>query len=248
MTAIDKVINIAKNEVGYMEKASNKDLYDKTANAGSNNYTKYWDELYPSLQAQPWCAIFVTWIFVKAFGEDTAKKLLKVYPFTYCPSMAKCFELNANPKKGDIVLFYRKGEFAHTGIVTKVEGDKFYTIEGNTSAGSTIIPNGGEVCNKSYYNSNLPGTKFVTPDYSIVKNIDIEKINEFMQLIEKLENKLGVAETYDTIDDVPDWAKSNIKDLIDRGYLKGDGSSLNLNKDFLKILVILDRTINKGGK
>ena len=246
MTAIDKVINIARNEVGYMEKASNNNLYDKTANAGSANYTKYWDELYPSLQAQPWCAIFVTWVFVKAFGKDNATKLLKVYPFTYCPSMAKCFTLNANPKKGDIVLFYRNGEFAHTGIVTKVDGDKFYTIEGNTSAGSQIIPNGGEVCEKSYYNSKLPGTKFVTPDYSSVDNEIMEAINNIKQIISRINKFIEINDIiYNKIEEVPDWAKSNIEDLIDRGYLKGDGTGLNLNNDLLKILVIIDRTINR---
>ena len=35
------VIAIALAEVGYKEKASNSQLDDKTANAGSNNYTKY---------------------------------------------------------------------------------------------------------------------------------------------------------------------------------------------------------------
>lgn len=71
----------------------------------------------------------------------------------------------------DVVIFYRNGTFAHTGLVTKVEGDKFYTIEGNTSGGSSIVPNGGGVYAKSYYNSNLPGTKFCRPDYSIVTSI-----------------------------------------------------------------------------
>ena len=42
MSAADKVIEIAENEVGYLEKASNSNLYEKNANAGSNNYTKYW--------------------------------------------------------------------------------------------------------------------------------------------------------------------------------------------------------------
>lgn len=37
----DRVIEVAKAEVGYKEKASNSNLDDKTANAGSNNYTKY---------------------------------------------------------------------------------------------------------------------------------------------------------------------------------------------------------------
>ena len=41
-----------------------------------------------------------------------------------------------------------------------------YTIEGNTSAGEQVIPNGGAVCKKSYrlYNSRIAG--YGRPDYS----------------------------------------------------------------------------------
>lgn len=170
MNAIDKLIQIAKNEIGYLEKASNSQLDSKTANAGSNNYTKYWRDVKPSYQGQPWCAGFVSWCFMKAFGQEKAKELLKHWPYVYCPTMADLFTLNSNPKVGDIVIFYRNGVFAHTGIVIKVSGDQFWTVEGNTSGGSTIIANGGGVCQKSYYNSNLPGTKFCTPNYSLVKN------------------------------------------------------------------------------
>ena len=170
MNAIDKLIQIAKNEIGYLEKASNSQLDSKTANAGENNYTKYWRDIKPDYQGQPWCAAFISWCFMKAFGLDNAKKLLKHWPYVYCPTMADLFTLNANPKIGDIVIFKRNGEFAHTGIVIKVSGDRFWTVEGNTSGGSTIIANGGGVCQKSYYNSNLPGTKFCTPNYSLVKD------------------------------------------------------------------------------
>lgn len=169
--AIKKVIDIAKGELGYLEKRSNYNLDDKTANAGQNNYTKYWADIKPSYQGQPWCAAYVTWILVQAFGVDMATKLLKHYPFVYCPTLGSLFKLNSNPKVGDIVLFYRNGTFAHTGIVTGVNGDYFTTNEGNTSGGSTIIANGGGVCQKGYYNSNLPGTKFVTLDWSIVADL-----------------------------------------------------------------------------
>ena len=169
--AIDALIACAENEVGYLEKKSNSQLDDKTANAGYNNYTKYWRDVYPQYQAQAWCACFVSWCMMKTFGLETAKKLLKHWPYVYCPTLGSLFTKYANPQRGDIVIFYRNGTFAHTGIVTKVEGDKFYTIEGNTSAGSTVVPNGGGVFAKSYYNSNLPGTKFCRPDYSIVKSI-----------------------------------------------------------------------------
>lgn len=169
--AINALITTARAEVGYLEKKSNSQLDDKTANAGYNNYTKYWRDVYPQYQAQAWCAAFVSWCMMKTFGLDVAKKLLKHWPYVYCPTLGNLFTKYANPQRGDIVIFYRNGTFAHTGIVTKVEGDKFYTIEGNTNNGSTIIANGGSVCSKSYNNSNLPGTKFCRPDYSIVKSI-----------------------------------------------------------------------------
>ena len=169
--AINTVIGIAEEEIGYLEKKSNRQLDSKTANAGSGNYTKYWRDIAPSYQAQPWCAGFITWCFHKAFGLAMAKKLLKHWPYVYCPDLGNKFARYANPKKGDIVIFYRNGTFAHTGIVTKVSGDRFWTIEGNTSGASGIVANGGGVCEKSYYNSQLPGTKFCRPDYSIVTNI-----------------------------------------------------------------------------
>lgn len=166
--AIKKVILIAKNEIGYLEKKSNSQLDSKTANAGSNNYTKYWRDIKPSYQGQPWCACFVSWCFMKAFGLNKAKKLLKHWPYVYCPTMSGLFTLNANPKVGDIVIFKHNGTFTHTGLVTAVVGDRFYTIEGNTSGASGIIANGGGVCAKSYLNSQMPGTKFCTPDWKIV--------------------------------------------------------------------------------
>lgn len=178
---IEKVILIAKNEEGYLEKKSNNQLDNKTANAGSANYTKYWRDIKPDYQGQPWCAAFISWCFMKAFGLDNAKKLLKHWPYVYCPTLGKLFARNANPKIGDVVIFYHNGMFTHTGLVTAVIGDRFYTIEGNTSGASGIIANGGGVCAKSYLNSQMPGTKFCTPDYSIVPNAvnkpsDINKI------------------------------------------------------------------------
>lgn len=168
---LEKVIEVAKGELEYLEKSikykNNKEiLYDKTKGASDGNATKYWYEIKPEWQGQPWCAIWICWIFTKALGKERAKQLLRHYPYTYCPTMAKLFTLYANPKVGDIVIFKRNGVFAHTGLVIAVDGDKFTTIEGNTSGASGIIPNGGGVCQKTYYNSKLPGTKFCRPDYS----------------------------------------------------------------------------------
>ena len=240
MSAIDKLLQIANAEVGYLEKSSNSQLDSKTANAGTANYTKYWRDIKPEYQGQPWCACFVTWCFVNAFGKNNAQKLLKHYPYVYCPTMANLFTLNANPKVGDIVIFKHNGTFTHTGIVTSVNGDYFTTIEGNTNGGSTIIANGGGVCRKSYYNSNLPGTKFCTPDWSIVEeseDLTMEQYNELKSLIEKqsaeiadlkninqqLVNVVQTTMVYDFNDDnMPPWARPAVQAAMDCGAVQGD--------------------------
>ena len=166
--AIQKVIDIATGELGYLEKKSNAQLDNKTANAGSGNYTKYWKAVYAAFQGQAWCACFVSWVFMMAFGLETAKRMLKHWPFVYCPTLAG-MTTNKTPKVGSIVLFYRNGTYAHTGIVVAVTSTMITTIEGNTSGASGIIANGGGVCKKTYQRSSLSSlTKFFIPDYSLV--------------------------------------------------------------------------------
>ena len=256
MSAIDKLIQIANAEVGYLEKSSNSQLDSKTANAGTANYTKYWRDIKPEYQGQPWCACFVTWCFVNAFGKNNAQKLLKHYPYVYCPTMANLFTLNANPKVGDIVIFKHNGTFTHTGIVTSVNGDYFTTIEGNTNGGSTIIANGGGVCRKSYYNSNLPGTKFCTPDWSIVEeseDLTMSQYNELKELIEKqsaeiadlkninqqLVNVVQTTMVYDFNDDnMPPWARPAVQAAMDCGAVQGDENGrLGLSYKDLRAIV-----------
>ena len=166
--AIDLLLGVAADEIGYLEKKSNAQLDDKKANAGYGNHTKFWAELYPSFQGQPWCAIFVSWCLYKAFGIEAAQQLLKHWPFTYCPTLA-AMTANMHPERGAVILFWRNGEYAHTGIVENVSGGIVTTIEGNTSAGSEVIPNGGGVYRKSYRLSDLSSkTKYFMPNYEIV--------------------------------------------------------------------------------
>lgn len=78
MTSQEKLINMAKSYVGYIEKKSNKELDSFTANAGLNNYTAFARD-YKTVsgidaQAQPWCDVFVDMMFVYTFGANNAKK------------------------------------------------------------------------------------------------------------------------------------------------------------------------------
>ena len=162
---LEKVIEVAKGEIDYLEKRSNSQLDDKTANAGYNNYTKYWRDVKPEWNGSYWCACFITWVFQTALGKQRAKELLKHYPYVYCPTLAGLFTKYSTPQVGDIVIFWKNGAYAHTGLVIAVSGNTFTTIEGNTSGASSVVPNGGGVCLK-VYNLNSVNAKFCRPAYS----------------------------------------------------------------------------------
>lgn len=162
-----KVLDCALSEVGYLEKASNKNLDDKTANAGSKNYTKYARDLAKvsyfngAKTGVAWCAVFVAHCFWKPFGKDAALKLLCQPTRDNCGAGCKYarnyFKAKGQlhltgPQPGDVIFFYSKDKksIQHTGIVYQVSSSKVYTIEGNTSGASGVIANGGGVCKKSY--------------------------------------------------------------------------------------------------
>lgn len=161
---LEKVIEVAKAELGYLEKRSNSQLDSKTANAGDRNFVKYWS-VKPEWNGAYWCAAFICWVFTEALGKQRAKELLKHYPYVYCPTLAGLFTKYSTPQVGDIVIFWKNGAYAHTGLVIAVSGNTFTTIEGNTSGASSVVPNGGGVCQKTY-NLKDVNAKFCRPDYS----------------------------------------------------------------------------------
>lgn len=179
----------AKRWIGYLEKKSNKDLDSFTANAGKANYTRFNRDLISYKQgigAQPmeWCGSFVSCVFVYAFGLNAALRLLAGSLYCYTPSGAAAFRKagryikrgQGRPQPGDVVFFWSsaKGRIGHTGIVYKVSGSTVYTIEGNTSGGSTLITNGGGVAAKKYALSSSYIDGYGRPDYADV-NTDTER-------------------------------------------------------------------------
>ena len=59
-------------------------------------------------------------------------------------------------------------------------------------------------------------------------------------------NKVTLNKRYKTIDEIPEYAKESVKKMCDTGAIKGDGESLDLSEDMLRLIVIFDRYINKG--
>lgn len=165
-----KVIKVAEGEIGYLEKKDKNNLDDKTANAGTNNYTKYARDLDAlgfyngKKNGFAWCDVFVDWCFVQAYGLEAALKLTNQplgksncgagckYSRGYYKKMNRLFD---KPQAGDQIFFWPKDAIggpavAHTGLVYAVDGTYVYTIEGNTSGANGVIANGGGVCKKKY--------------------------------------------------------------------------------------------------
>ena len=146
----DDVIAVARNELGYYEKASNAYLDDKTANKGSGNFTKYardFDEKYPNWfngkkQGFAYCDVFHDWCHLTAFGYEKALELLCQPEHSSgagCKYSLRYFNAKGqfhthDPKKGDQIFFGESTEIVHhTGLVEDVDDKYVYTIEGNTS-------------------------------------------------------------------------------------------------------------------
>ena len=158
---VSRVLAVADAEVGYLEKKNGNltYLYDKKKNAGSANYTKYGYEMhriYPAVMDYPaaWCDAFVDYCFQLAYGVSNARKMLGGQFDDYTPRSAELYKKMgawyAVPKRGDQIFFQNSTRIYHTGIVVDVRNDTVYTVEGNTSDGSAVEPNGGAVCRKQY--------------------------------------------------------------------------------------------------
>lgn len=163
-----KLIDIALAEVGYLEKETKANLDSMTGNAGDENYTKYARDLDAinfyngRKQGAYWCDVFVDWCFVQAFGKSAALALTcqPTKAANNCGAGCKYSrqyyqqkgQLHDSPEIGDQIFFYSSdgSSISHTGLVYKVSGSRVYTVEGNTSGGSSVIANGGEVAKKNY--------------------------------------------------------------------------------------------------
>lgn len=140
MSAVDKLISLARSQIGYKETPVN-----------ITKYAADFDSIYMTFyntrkQGAEWCDIFVDWNFVKCFGEKTAREML-YQPLKSagagCYYSAGYYKMNnrffRTPEVGDQIFFYVGGKINHTGIVVNVTSDKVTTVEGN--AGNAVREN-----------------------------------------------------------------------------------------------------------
>lgn len=116
-TQAQRLLEIARNEIGYVE--------------GDNNYTKY-GEWYGSPNTE-WCAMFVSWCANQA---GIATSIIPCH--ASCGAGISWFKANGvwhdaysgyNPQVGDLIYW----TYGHVGIVESVSDTQITTIEGNTT-------------------------------------------------------------------------------------------------------------------
>ena len=216
--AINAVLDLARSELGYHEKASNNQLNDKTANSGGSNWTKYAEYLDSFAgfyngpkNGFPWCDVFVDYLFVKTFGEKLGREMLCqpeksmgagcLYSAQYYKQAGR-FHRNA-PNPGDQIFFsYSAGEYSHTGIVEQVNGDTVTTIEGNTS--DSVGRRTYNIGNQSIAGYGTPNWK-LAEDWVVVEHGEIVNSSEWKNEEDAATDSQSAASSVTSSKENHDW-------------------------------------------
>ena len=148
---LSKVVNIARSQIGVVERPVNKTLYGEWFG---------WNGV-------PWCAIFVSWVFDRAGKRIPPLQTPK--GCAYVPTFVQHAKATGQwrprgtytPKAGDLIVFQFTNRPDHIGIVQGVLPDgRIHTVEGNTNAAGSRT--GGMVA-QLYRRSGILGFIDVRP-------------------------------------------------------------------------------------
>lgn len=245
MTAVERVLEIAKKEVGVTELP-----------AGSNKvkYNTWFYGREVSGASYPWCCAFVCWVFYMAGCLSLLRKT------GGCTTLMNWFKAKGQlipakeAKPGDIVFFqFDKDAYAdHVGIVEKRTSTGVVTIEGNTSV--TSNDNGGAVMRRSRRWSVIMAV--ARPAYDTIKEENEMSEKEINELVDKrVEEAVAAAieplnkaikeltpKVFKHTGDVPEFWRKEIAALEAAGALKGDGTgAVNLTGTEAKVLAVVAR-------
>lgn len=150
MPTCKHLLQIARAELGYKESP-----------AGSN-ITKYGKWF--GLDGQPWCMMFVQWVFAQAGGMDLLPALTASCGALMRAAQAAGCWVTGNYQPGDVVIYDFPGNSVktdHCGIVITQLIDGVRAIEGNTGTGNDA--NGGQVMERTRPDRYILGA--VRPHY-----------------------------------------------------------------------------------
>ena len=226
MATAEKILEIARSQIGTRESPANSDnVKYNTAYYGREVSGKY-----------PWCAVFVWWVFREAGapelyygGGETA----------YCPTLMSFHKKQAvtDYRPGDIVFFNFSGKSSagHVGICESWDGTYITTIDGNT--GSASEDNGGAVLRRRRHKKFIVGA--YRPEYQEDDDMTQDQFNTFMDNYLKAKAK----------EPASDWAKPFIDTAIDVGAMTDVGGTIERPKSWMtreELSVVVAALARKG--
>lgn len=177
MTAIQKILNLAESQIGYKE--PNGDNYNKYAEEIDTRWKGWFNG---NKNGYDWCSVFVNWLFLTAFGQDVASKMLNhgcqygtlsaVVQYLY-RSLMLVNRVGKEPHPGDIIFYHNDkyeglAQLCHVGIVWEVNGDYITTIEGNSGKNDDSVAT--REIRKNYDTKSWGIYGFGYPDYSAAES------------------------------------------------------------------------------
>lgn len=78
---------------------------------------------------------------------------------------------------------------------------------------------------------------YIRPHWSSFK----ATVEKYLKQIQEPKTETATPGIYNTLDEVPDYARPTIKKLMDKGWLQGYGNKLGLTEDMVRIFTIHDR-------
>ena len=193
-----------------------------------------------AVPSDDWCAIF-------AAGQAHALGLTEAYPMECSCSrivqiakeMGIWIENDSYiPVIGDWILYAWKGQEGqenelapnHIGIIYGCDGENMLAVEGNK---------GDKVDTRALAVGDKRIRGFVHPDLSglvgsLIAPVAVDKPQEPVVPVDPRKPVL-----YATVDEVPEYARPTIANLVDRGLLLGvDVGNLGLSEDLVRMLTI----------
>lgn len=199
MSTVSELLDIATDELG-----------TKESPAGSNR-TKY--GAWYGLDGQPWCMMFVQWVFAQA-GVELPVKTASCGAFMRA-ARASGQWVTGDYHPGDVVVYDFPGGAAtdHCGIVTLSLPAGVRAIEGNTSTRSDS--NGGTVMERDRPECYIVGA--YRPRYEGANEVRYNTLEE-----------LAGKQTYYKV----------MSDLYHANIFRGKASGLDVSEDMVRVFVV----------
>ena len=237
-------------EINGMEvKSSRVSLYDNVGDGSLNSSLSS-----RASQANQWGADLFISVHCnaansKAYGAET-------YAYengTKAYRLAECVQKRVVEETGRVNRGVKTASFAvlrntnmpailvETAFIDNYEDNKFLgSEEGQEKLAVGIAKGTCEYLGIDFKDKNEENGGLSMSQYEELVKKD-EKQDEIINIMGAEIDALKHPTVYNTLEEVPEWARDDIKNIVDSGYLKGDADGFGLSEDMLRLLVINSR-------